>query len=187
MKRLTITMPLAIGILLLAFLSWTGIGFFVKKLYAERVAYGNTQRDIETLQAQALAATRSRALLRNTIAERQALEALVPSDMVGSINRVVSLAGASGVTLSVENAAEDASVKAPLQAARIGVQGSGSFENILRTIALLEAIPSSAALQNFTLEYGTGGTQKYPWHLSAQIAVFSFADSSTTTATTTTP
>lgn len=187
MRTTTISMPISIVILLLAFCSWAGIGFMLKKLYAARTTYEKTQQDLDTLQAQALAATRARALVRNTMAERQELNATIPQDLVGGIAQAASLASADGIHMSVESATEDMSVKSPLRAALITLGGDGTFKDVLNTIARVEAFPAPAFLRDFTIEYGTGGTQKAPWHLSIKSTVFAFVEATGTSATSTTP
>lgn len=187
MRFTTVNMPLAVGIILIAFLSWTGIGFFVKKLYVARVSYEKTQEDIYSLQVQALSAARARAMVRNTITERQELTASVPKDIVGAINRTLALSNTGGISLSVGNASEDTSVKTPLQAALVTLEGDGSFEDVLRTVALLEALPVPSSLEGFSIEYRSGAAQKAPWHFSAKSKVFAFAETGTTTATSTAP
>lgn len=187
MKTITTNTTISVLILLVAFCSWAGIGFVLKKLYSARMTYEKTRQDLGTLQAQALAATRARALVRNSASERQELNAAIPQDLVSGINRTVALVNADEMSVLVDIATEDMSVKPPLQAALITLSGNGSFKDVLRAVARVEALPTPVTLRDFTIEYGVGGSQKAPWHISIKSTVFAFAEASSTSATSTTP
>jgi hypothetical protein len=99
-------------------------------------------------------------LLTQTLGQRQALDALVNTDIVSIVNAIDGVGSASGVTIQIQSTSpESTPPKSPKPIAStlaINIQTSGTFDQVMRAIKLLAALPIPTEIEQFDLNAGSG-------------------------------
>lgn len=157
---------IAWGVLGVAILSWGGFAFFVHTLNTARVAYADSAAIYEAESLRGEGATRLRAIVRDSEAERAALESIVRISLLDAAETIEAAgrtAGATNVSIG-EASPGSSSASQKLSTYTFVVNAQGSFASLTRAVSLLEALPLPALVEQFEISK-TDTT----WRLTARL------------------
>lgn len=169
-----------LGIALVAWVAGGWWAYQIDKMVSDREA--QLQANSEQ-HAKDVAALRMRALTAETAADRAKLLDLVKIDVVEAAKQIESAGVPAGVKFRVRDAALDAvpaKQVSPLQPVSFSVDADGSFEQLLRSIALLRSLPFPLQIAQLDLSRvpssDEASASKTPqWHATLRLRLLTIA------------
>lgn len=155
-------------VILVAVAAWAGYALLVVQLGREREAYAASLERTEQETLRGESASRLRATVQGTEAEREALERLVRVTILQAVEVIEQAGEAAGAKDVTIGQAAPTSAPKDLSAVSIVVNAGGSFASLMRAVALFEVLPIPASLEQFELEK-VG--QSDSWRLTAHLRV----------------
>jgi hypothetical protein len=163
---------LAGGTLIMALALWGVFGFLVYDLYSERSELVLAQASAREESLRGESATRLRATIQDTAAERAALERMVSIPVLAAVETIESAgkkAGATEVSIGSASPAGGAMPEGTM-AVSVVVNARGSFAALMRTLRVFETLPIPSTIEQFELEYVNNA-----WRLSARLRLIAAA------------
>lgn len=162
------TLLFAWFMVLVAVAAWAGFGRLILQLDRERASYVAAEElsKQETLRGES--ATRLRATIQGTEAERAAIEGLVGLTILQAVEAIEQAGEAAGANDVAIGEATPTNAPQGLAAVSIVVNASGSFGSLHRAISLFETLPIPAKLEQFEL---AKEEQSNSWRLTARLRV----------------
>jgi len=173
MKR--ITLPLALTLLILALLSWAAVAYFDLVISGDESQY---QADVQAARqsfTEQNSSVSMHAVVQDTAASRAQLDALLSSDVTTIANKLRGVGQSTGVSVKLGGALPEngpvggAPATSNIQAVAFSLEADGSFAALMRTEALIEALPLPSSIERFDIQRASdsGAT----WHMSVSIRV----------------
>lgn len=124
-------------------------------------------------------------LAKETEEERQSLDAHLDVDVISAVNLIESIGGRSGATVAITNAmVADAGSEsaAGLRGVDFAIDCGGSYDEVMRSLAMLEMLPIAASVTGVDLSLQTDdepakvAVKKPPvWHMSVRVRMVTSA------------
>ncbi len=173
------------SVAVLALIAYLAVGWFgwtISRQESDRAANFANAQDEYARQAQA---ARLHAAVADTVSQRQALEGLIPSDILSVAGMLADAGTSAGVSLQLSNAlpesAPSSSDANPIYVVGFDIQAQGSFSALMRAIAILETLPIAASVERFDVQTNDSGATPSSsasgaaWHMSAYIRALTTA------------
>lgn len=159
---------IAISMVCVALLSWSGFGALVWQLSVARAEYASALERSKEEALRGESAARLRTSVEGSVAEREALEQLVSVSILRAVEVIEQAGAAAGASNVTIGEATSVGTSNGLASISIVVNASGSFGALMRAIALYEALPIPATLEQFELEKLNAQSG---WRLTARVRV----------------
>lgn len=162
MKLLTLS---AFGALILAIAAWVAFGFLALSLDAERYRYADARIKAMDDSTRGEAAVRLRTTIRESEAERAALEGVFNVTILEAAETIEATgrrAGATSVTIGSATPLSNSS--RGLTNVAFVVNARGSFTALMRAVALFEVLPIPSVVERFEISERESG-----WDLTAHL------------------
>lgn len=171
----------AYGTLLIAVAAWMAVGLLAHLIRAGQAEYAaRVQEDLGRSTKAASDVSLHTAASSNT-ARSQQLDALVAADVPTIINIIRSVGTVSGVEIKISAALPGSMPKnqKDVHAAAFVIDSTGSFAQLMRTLALFESLPfpSSIDTVDFSQVMNTtaDGHGELPWRMNLKMQVLTTA------------
>jgi hypothetical protein len=158
---------IAICMLAVALLAWSGVAGLVWQLSVQRADYASALERSKAESLRGESAARLRSSVESTVAERQALEQLINVSILRAVEVIEQAGRAAGASDVTIGGATPAGTVQGLPAVAIVVNASGSFGVVMRAVALYESLPIPASLEQFEIEKTESGS----WRLTVNLRV----------------
>jgi len=158
---------LAWPLLIVALLSWGGYWYATTMLSDARAAYASKLEESEQQKTREQSLTRVQSVIRDTEAERAAIERLISVSVVQAVD-IVEAAGEAAGGKSVEIvSASPATAPKELSGLSIVVTMEGTFPALMRAVSLFESLPIPSVVETVDIEKSEG-----MWRLTARLKLF---------------
>ena len=154
---------------------WIGVIFFGWSVAAEKSSLESSQSSANALEVQQASATRMRSLAHDTKDTRGKLDTLAHVDVVSMVDAIDAVGKDAGVFIQIGQALPESGKSGTLRGVTFQVGADGSFNALMRSLALLATLPLPASLDQAQLVYSGEGTTA-GWHMSAHVRILSTAD-----------
>lgn len=165
---------------LFALILWVLVAYVAWSLYAQMQAQAfESGRSVKIAQQRAQAIERT-SLARAIKQDIALLDALGAKDVVSIVKIISDVGRDAHVDFSIKDAVlvvrSDARTKTAilpkLNAYDISIEATGSFDNIMRMIYMLENIPALSSITTFDLQRQDDTKAQSSWHIDASIRIF---------------
>lgn len=136
-----------------AILLWTGFGLLVWKLGEERVRAVTQTADAVTMRERERVAGELSTLLRDTRAEREALDQLTSTDVLAAAATIESAGKAAGVKVSIEGASNQINGPqvAGFRTVVVIADAEGKISSLLKAAQLFESLTFPSLIESYEL------------------------------------
>lgn len=152
--------------LLLVVVLWGAFGYMTWTLSNERDLYAEAESRSHEEALRGESATRLRASVRDTEAERTALEGILNITILQAVESIETAGKQAGATEVTIGEATPLPVSQGLMPISVVVTAKGSFSALLRAVSLFETLPLPTSIEQFSL----GKTDK-TWILTTRLKV----------------
>jgi hypothetical protein len=172
----------AYGILIAAIIVWLSVGFFAYTIHTEQAHYIAQVQDEINRSDQMSADALLHVVASSSIKRSQQLDALIAPDVQTIINTIRSVGTTSGATIKISAAmpGNAPTNQKDIHAVAFVIESTGSFAELMRTLALFEALPLPSSIDTVDLSYipQDGTTTSHGarlWHMNIKMQVLTTA------------
>jgi len=160
--------------IILAIALWVGYVFLILALTSEREAYALLISAAEVQEQRDRAASRLRAVARDTRDDRERLEELLRTDAIQAAATIEALGKKSGTQLVIEGATSQGSEIATVY---VTLGADGTLPALSALIRNLENLPFPSSVDAVSLESRPAPDKKGAerWHLTARVKIMTTA------------
>lgn len=167
----TLSLLLAWLLALAGVLAWGGVGFLAYRIDSSVTALHEMRQTLAAEEARNTSAFKVRSALRETAAEREALQAAASDDILSVVERIESLGEIARADLVIGNAAPiESESESSVQAVSVTVRLEGSFARVVHALALLDTLPYAVVLDTLELEHSE--QEASVWRASVRLRIF---------------
>ena len=154
----------------IAIIEWSGVAYFARlimEMQREDVASiaGMTVENDKRVADAYLHST-----LQNTKEQREALDALIETDIVSIVNMLDRVGREVGTTVKINSTQPESSTSGSIRALVFTIYTEGTFTQIERATELFETLPIPSTVRQFEMTHDPDG-----WSLNAQVRVLTTA------------
>jgi hypothetical protein len=149
---------------------------FVWKLADERANYALLKADVFLQEEREKSSAELRTLVRDTRAEREALEQLSHTDVLAAAATIEAAGNVAGVEVTIGNATTARLTGSPsedLQAVIVLANAEGTLQALLAAASLFESLPFPSLVESYELYEVTSKSKSTAgqWHMTARIRI----------------
>lgn len=118
-----------------------------------------------------MTSTRLRGLMAESQSDREAMEAIVSTDIVAIVNAIESAGRAAGTELEISSATPEKSKEASNYVAGVTftIQAKGSYEGVARLLTLLGTLPVPVRINQFDMVLEDGDVKQQAWRTNIRM------------------
>lgn len=166
-------------VLLLAFATWSGVGYFAWVITAVAEEHAARIASVEQEKLEHESALRLHTLARETKEGRMQLDELAEQSIIEILDAVEAISKDARIPLEIGQAPSILANEAPIvKTASFAIESRGTFGQISQAIALLESFPIPSSVDELHIErlQSADVKAKGAWRLVARMRFFTTAE-----------